>query len=85
MLVLVDPDSDLARESNARSGRVVQLLGWGHRDLAEVFAGTAPAPGGPFRAASFEDSAWGPGSPTPRPGAGTALESATDWSADPGC
>ena len=60
VLALLDPDSDLADEL-ARTGRsVVQLLAWQHRDLAEAFAGTAPAPGGPFRMADFEPTAWGP-------------------------
>ena len=60
VLALLDPDSDLA-DVLARTGRgVVQLLAWQHRDLAEAFAGTAPAPGGPFRMADFEPTAWGP-------------------------
>ncbi len=60
VLALVDPDSDLADEV-ARTGRaVVQLLSWAHRDLAEAFAGAAPAPGGPFRMAAFEATDWGP-------------------------
>ncbi|MCB0895381.1 MAG: flavin reductase [Nocardioides sp.] len=82
VLVLVDPDSDLAEEVERTGRAVVQLLGWGHRDLAEAFAGTAPAPGGPFRAASFEDSAWGPRLADATTWAGTALESATEvgWS-----
>lgn len=82
VLVLVDPDSDLA-EAVARTGRaVVQLLAWRHRDLAEAFAGTAPAPGGPFRAAAFEDTAWGPRLADASTWAGTVLESATEvgWS-----
>jgi hypothetical protein len=39
---------------------VVQLLAWEHRLVADVFAGTMPSPGGPFRSASFEQSDWGP-------------------------
>jgi hypothetical protein len=38
----------------------VQLLAWQHRALADVFAGVAPSPGGPFRSGSFEQTAWGP-------------------------
>ncbi|WP_243060325.1 flavin reductase family protein [Nocardioides sp. SR21] len=82
VLVLVDPDSDLA-EAVARSERaVVQLLSWSHRDLAEAFAGTAPAPGGPFRMGAFEDTAWGPRLADARSWAGVRLESAVDvgWS-----
>ncbi|WP_246456188.1 flavin reductase family protein [Nocardioides mesophilus] len=60
LLALVDPDSDLA-DVVRRTGRgVVQLLSWEHRDLAEAFAGTAPAPGGPFKMARWEPTAWGP-------------------------
>jgi flavin reductase (DIM6/NTAB) family NADH-FMN oxidoreductase RutF len=60
VLGLVDPDSDFA-EAVARSGTaVVALLQWPHRDLAEAFAGLAPAPGGLFRLGSWSDTAWGP-------------------------
>ncbi len=61
LLALVDPDSDLA-DVVARTARaVVSLLSWPHRDLAEAFAGQAPAPGGPFTLADFEDTGYGPG------------------------
>ena len=57
---LLDPDADLT-DALLSSGRgVVQLLSWRHRDLAEVFAETAPAPGGKFAQADFTDTAWGP-------------------------
>jgi flavin reductase (DIM6/NTAB) family NADH-FMN oxidoreductase RutF len=82
VLVLVDPDSDLA-EVVARTGRgVVQLLSWPHRDLAEAFAGTAPAPGGPFRTGEFADTAWGPRLTDATTWAAVTLESATavGWS-----
>ncbi|MGY2704061.1 flavin reductase family protein [Nocardioides sp. HB32] len=82
VLALVDPDSDLAEEV-ARTGRaVVQLLSWSHRDLAEAFAGTAPAPGGPFRTGTFEDTAWGPRLADAATWVGTTLESAAPvgWS-----
>jgi flavin reductase (DIM6/NTAB) family NADH-FMN oxidoreductase RutF len=60
VLALLDPDSDL-RSVLSESGRaVVSLLTWKDRGLAEVFAGTAPAPGGVFRTAAFEDTAFGP-------------------------
>ena len=39
---------------------VVQLLSWEHRDLAEAFAGLAPAPGGLFRLGSWQQTSWGP-------------------------
>ncbi len=60
VLGLIDPDSDLA-DAVARTGTVVvQLLAWRHRDLADAFAGVAPAPGGPFKMATWTESAWGP-------------------------
>ena len=82
LLLLVDPDSDLA-EVVGRTGRaVVQLLSWPHRDLAEAFAGTAPAPGGPFRAGTFEDTPWGPRLADSPTWAGVSVESAAEvgWS-----
>jgi flavin reductase (DIM6/NTAB) family NADH-FMN oxidoreductase RutF len=82
VLALVDPDSDLA-EAVGRSGRaVVQLLSWTHRDLAEAFAGTAPAPGGAFRTGEFEDTDWGPRLAGATSWAATTLESVTTvgWS-----
>ena len=68
LLALVDPDSDLA-ESLAPGGRAaVTLLAWEHRDLAEAFAGTAPAPGGAFAQATWSETSWGP-----------VLADATSW------
>lgn len=67
-LALVDPDSDLADNVHETGTAVVQLLEWGHRNLAEAFAGVAPAPGGPFRAGSWVDTQWGP-----------RLEGASTW------
>lgn len=60
VLALVDPDSDLADALEDGRAVVVQLLEWEHRDLAEAFAGLAPAPGGPFRLGSWSDTEWGP-------------------------
>jgi len=82
VLLLVDPDSDLA-DVVARTGRaMVQLLSWSHRNLAEAFAGTAPAPGGPWRMASFDDSPWGPRLSAASTWAALSLASATEvgWS-----
>ena len=83
VLALVDPDSDLA-DVVADTGRaVVQLLAWEHRDLAEAFAGTAPAPGGPFRQAAFEQTPWGPRLSAATTWASVSVESTTTvgWSA----
>jgi len=60
VLGLLDPDSDLAERLLETEKAVVQLLSWPDRDLAEAFAGTAPAPGGPFRMGDFEQTTWGP-------------------------
>ncbi len=82
VLLLIDPDSDLA-DVCADAGRaVVQLLSWPHRDLAEAFAGTAPAPGGPWRLGTFVDSAWGPRLLDASTWAGLSVESAVEvgWS-----
>jgi flavin reductase (DIM6/NTAB) family NADH-FMN oxidoreductase RutF len=60
VLALVDPDSDLAEVAQDTGRCLVQLLEWRHRGLAEAFAGTSPAPGGPFRLAPWTDTSWGP-------------------------
>ncbi len=60
LLALVDPDSELLAEMRSTGGAVVQLLRWDDRQLAEGFAGTAPAPGGPFRQAEFVATPYGP-------------------------
>jgi hypothetical protein len=39
---------------------VVNVLGHDHTYLAEAFAGTVPAPGGPFTLGEWEESEWGP-------------------------
>ena len=60
VLGLVDPVSELAGAVEGTGTAVVQLLGWEHRDLADVFAGVAPAPGGAFRLGTWRDTEWGP-------------------------
>lgn len=60
LLALLDPDSDLVEVLRATGRAVVQLLAWPDRQLAEAFAGTAPAPGGPFRQAEFLATEHGP-------------------------
>ncbi len=60
LIGLIDPDSDLA-DAIARHGTIaVSLLNRSDHALAEAFAGTAPAPGGPFRLAQWTDTDWGP-------------------------
>lgn len=60
VLALVDPDSDFADAVRRTGTAVVQLLEWPHRDLADAFAGVAPAPGGPFTLGAWTESEWGP-------------------------
>ena len=60
LLVLVDPDSELADAVEGTGSLAVSLLTWEHRDLAEAFAGRSPAPGGVFRLGSWEQTEWGP-------------------------
>ena len=60
VLALLDPDSDLLEVLRETGRAVVQVLAWPDRQLAEAFAGTAPAPGGPFRQADFVDTPHGP-------------------------
>lgn len=83
VLMLVDPDSDLHDLLAGADGRaVVHLLAWRHRHLAEAFAGTAPAPGGPFRTGEFADTEWGPRLLDALAWAGVRLETRTEvgWS-----
>ena len=82
VLGLVDPDSELALAVEETGRAVVQLLSWADRDLAEGFAGTAPAPGGVFRQAEFVDTDWGPRLAHATTWAGVGLEDVADvgWS-----
>ena len=82
LLALLDPDSGL-REVLGETGRaVVHLLQWEHRDLAEVFAGRMPAPGGAFRRDEWEQTEHGPRLLTALSWAAVELESAetVGWS-----
>jgi flavin reductase (DIM6/NTAB) family NADH-FMN oxidoreductase RutF len=57
--LLVGPSTDLWSTA-ADTGRfVVQLCGFEHRRLADVFAGLAPSPGGMFAGADLVESDWG--------------------------
>lgn len=82
VLALLDPDSDLLDALEETRRAVVQLLRWGHHQLADAFAGVVPAPGGPFRQASFVDTDWGPRLADATTWAGVRLESVTPvgWS-----
>jgi flavin reductase (DIM6/NTAB) family NADH-FMN oxidoreductase RutF len=57
----IDADSDLYEAIHHSGGFVVHLLAPGHQDLAERFAGLAPAPGGLFRGGErWRDTRFGP-------------------------
>ncbi|WP_432479816.1 flavin reductase family protein [Nocardioides sp. GXQ0305] len=82
VLALLDPDADLTGALEATGRAVVQLLSWRHRQLAEAFAGTAPAPGGAFRTGDFADTEAGPRLVDADSWAAVLLEDARDvgWS-----
>ena len=84
VLALLDPDSDLLEVVREAGTAVVQLLSWPDRQLAEAFAGTAPAPGGPFRQAAFVATEWGPRLATSQTWAGVRLsgEREVGWSVE---
>ena len=60
VLALLDPDADLSDVLLETRRGVLQLLRWEDRGLADVFAGTAPAPGGPWRLAEWIETDHGP-------------------------
>ncbi len=60
VLALLDPDADLTDVLLDTGRGVLQLLTWEDRGLAEVFAGTAPAPGGPWRLSEWVATDHGP-------------------------
>lgn len=83
VLALLDPDSDLVEVVRATGRAVVQVLSWPDRGLAEMFAGTAPAPGGLFRQAPFATTPYGPRLASTTTWAGVELEDEREvgWSA----
>lgn len=87
VLALLDPDADLTEELRDGGRGVVQLLTWGDRQLAEGFAGTAPAPGGPFRQAAFEQTQWGPRLSSATTWAGVSLQTEREvgWAVEVSC
>lgn len=58
VLGVIDGDSDWW--TSVPETAVINVLGREHRYLADAFAGTAPAPGGPFTLGSWTESEWGP-------------------------
>lgn len=57
---LLHPESELLDRLAETETAVVQLLEWQDRELADIFAGLFPAPGGAFRRGSWEQTEWGP-------------------------
>lgn len=82
VLALLDPDSDLRETLDDTGCAVVALLEWEHRGLADIFAGTAPAPGGQFAQASWTETTWGPRPDSAPSWVGVRLESSVEagWS-----
>ncbi|MDP3894655.1 flavin reductase family protein [Nocardioides sp.] len=82
-VALLDPDSGLHDALTETGAAVVQLLRWEHHALADVFAGAAPAPGGMFAQAEWEDTDWGPRLTSATSWAGVRLDSTSEvgWSA----
>jgi hypothetical protein len=76
LLALLDPEADLTATLDTTHRAVVSLLSWPDRGLAEMFAGTAPAPGGAFAHGEFEPTPWGPRLVRATTWAGVRLE---DW------
>lgn len=64
VLALLDPDSDLCETLQETGTAVVSLLDYRHHGLADVFAGTMPAPGGQFAqlpaGVTWSSTQWGP-------------------------
>ena len=75
ILTLLDPDADLTERLTETGRAVVQLLSWDDRDLADMFAGQAPAPGGVFWQAEFLTTPWGPRLASAATWAGVRMES----------
>jgi flavin reductase (DIM6/NTAB) family NADH-FMN oxidoreductase RutF len=74
VVALLHPESDLLERLEETGVAVMSLLAWSHRDLADAFAGTMPAPGGPFRLSDWEQTVWGPRVATALTWAGVRLD-----------
>jgi flavin reductase (DIM6/NTAB) family NADH-FMN oxidoreductase RutF len=82
VLALLDPDADLTELLIETRRGVVQLLSWSDRGLADAFAGTTPAPGGPWRMATWDQVGHGPRLTTAATWALVSVESSVEvgWS-----
>lgn len=87
VLALLDPDADLLETMRRTGAAAVHVLGWRHRQLAEMFGGTTPAPGGAFQHATFEDTPFGPVLADAPARIGVQLESEREmgWSVEVTC
>ena len=82
---LLHPESELLERVLETGTAVVQLLEWRDRELADVFAGMFPAPGGAFRRGTWAQTEWGPVLTTASAWAGVRLspdaaQRAVGWS-----
>lgn len=57
---VVTPSSDLWDVVAETSGFVIHVCRQEHRDLADIFAGIRPSPGGFFAGSQVTESPWGP-------------------------
>ncbi|HEV7826065.1 MAG TPA: flavin reductase family protein [Mycobacteriales bacterium] len=57
---LLGPDTDLWERLEETGTAVVNVLGWEHRVVADVFAGLHPSPGGMFRTGEWTAARSGP-------------------------
>jgi flavin reductase (DIM6/NTAB) family NADH-FMN oxidoreductase RutF len=60
VVALLDPDSELWEAAAESRTVAVSWLTYDDRQLADAFAGVAPAPGGPFKRGRWQDTEWGP-------------------------
>ena len=60
LLCLLDEESALWPALRDSGRAAVSVLGPNDRQLADVFAGVAPSPGGAFRTGEWADTDWGP-------------------------
>lgn len=60
VVALLDPDSELWESVADARTFAVSWLAYDDRRLADAFAGVAPAPGGAFKLAAWQDTEWGP-------------------------
>ncbi len=57
---MIDPEAEVWTVIQASGRFTVNLLQWSDRNLADVFAGLAPAPGGNFTTRTWLDTPHGP-------------------------